>query len=166
MNTKITWIMDLVRAASRQVAFWAVAASMVGAWAAERPTVTRPRATSGDSAIEPEWNQRLTVTVGPADADIVGTNGRAVQAAVDYVARLGGGTVQLRPGTYRLRNAVFLQSRVRLLGSGEQTLLVKEPSRTTQLAEDSDWYDQEITLADPGGFEIGHGVCLRPAARW
>jgi hypothetical protein len=160
MNTKINGIMGLVLAASRQVTFCAVTASMV-VWAADRPTVTRPRATAGDSAIEPEWNQRLTVTVGHSDADIVGTNGRAVQAAADYVARLGGGTVQLRPGTYRLRNAVFLQSKVRLFGSGEQTVLVKEPCRTTQLAEDSDWYDQEITLADPEGFEIGDGVCLR-----
>lgn len=126
--------------------------------------MTRPRATSGDSRVEPEWSQRLTVTVGPADADLVGTNDRALQAAVDYVARLGGGTVKIQPGTFRLRNAIYLQSKVRLLGSGENTVLVKEPSSTTKLAEDSDWYDQEITLADPAGFEIGDGVCLRARA--
>ena len=38
----------------------------------------------------------------------------------------------LLPGTYRLRNAVYLQSNVRLLGSGADTILIKEPSRTTQ----------------------------------
>lgn len=32
------------------------------------------------------------------------------------------------PGTYRLRNSVFLQSNVRLLGSGRDTVLFKEPS--------------------------------------
>jgi hypothetical protein len=120
-----------------------------------------PRATLGDSVVEPAWDQRLTVTVGPANADIVGTGATALQAAVDYVARFGGGTVKVLPGTYRLRNAVYLQSKVRLLGSGAQTILIKEPSVTTTLAQDSDWFDQEITLVDATGFEIGDGICLR-----
>jgi hypothetical protein len=128
--------------------------------AADPPTAA-PRATLGDSAIEPVWDQHLTITVGPADADIVGTSEKAIQAAVDYVARFGGGTVRILPGTFRLRNAVYLQSKVRLLGSGMETVLIKEPSATTTLAEDSDWFDQEITLADSAGFEIGDGVCLR-----
>ena len=135
--------------------------SALDSQAAERPGVSTPRATSGDSAVEPDWSQRLTITVGPDHADLAGTSDRALQAAVDYVARLGGGTVSVLPGTYRLRNAVYLQSKVRLTGSGAATLLMKEPSATTQLAEDSDWYDQEITLEDASGFAIGDGVCLR-----
>lgn len=129
--------------------------------AAERPAVSTPRATSGDTAIEPDWSQRLTITVGPEKADLVGTSDRVLQAAVDYIVRFGGGTVKVLPGTYRLRNAVYLQSKVRLIGSGSETVLIKEPSVTTKLAEDSDWFDQEITLADASGFEIGDGVCLR-----
>ncbi|MDB6037322.1 MAG: Pectate lyase superfamily protein [Verrucomicrobiales bacterium] len=129
--------------------------------ATERPTVSKPRATSGDAAVEPDWSQRLTVTVGPEKADLVGASDRVLQAAVDYVARLGGGTVQVLPGTYRLRNAVYLQSKVRLLGNGSETILIKEPSTTTLLAEDSDWYDQEITLKDSTGFAVGDGICLR-----
>jgi hypothetical protein len=129
--------------------------------AADRPIVSTPRATSGDTAVEPDWSQRLTITVGPTQADLIGTSDRVLQAAVDYVARLGGGTVSVLPGTYRLRNAVYLQSKVRLAGSGAATVLIKEPSVTTKLAEDSDWYDQEITLEDANGFAIGDGVCLR-----
>jgi len=128
---------------------------------AERPPVTRPRASSGDAAVEPDWQERLTVTVGPAKAQLVGTDHRVLQAAVDYVAGLGGGTVRVLPGAYRLRNAVYLRSKVRILGSGPETVLVKEPSITTRLADDSDWYDQEITLVDAKGFELGDGVCLR-----
>jgi hypothetical protein len=120
-----------------------------------------PRATLGDSVVEPEWAQRLTITVGPANADLVGTSEKPIQAAVDYVARLGGGTVKLLPGTFRLRNAVYLQSKVRILGSGAETVLIKEPSVATTLAADSDWFDQEITLTDATGFEIGDGICLR-----
>src|SRR5262245_37099829 len=128
---------------------------------AERPEVTQPRATSGDTTIEPNWNDRLTITVGPAEADVCGRTDRALQAAVDYVARLGGGTVRILDGEYRLRNSVFLASHVRILGSGEDCVLVKEPSTTTKLSQDSDWYDQEITLLDDQGFSIGDGICLR-----
>jgi hypothetical protein len=124
-------------------------------------TPASPRATIGDSVVEPAWEQRLAITVGPAKADIVGTSEKAIQAAVDYVARFGGGTVKILPGTYRLRNAVYLQSKVRLLGCGSDTVLIKEPSVTTTLAADSDWFDQEITLTDATGFELGDGVCLR-----
>jgi hypothetical protein len=126
----------------------------------EKPIPVRPRAISGDAA-GPKWEQRLTISVGPEKADLVGADGRVIQAGLDYVARLGGGTVQVLPGTYRLRNSIFLRSGVRLVGSGADSVLLKEPSQITKLAANSDWYDQEITLVDAKGFEVGDGVCLR-----
>lgn len=129
--------------------------------AADRPEVLRPRATSGDTSVEPAWEEKISVTVGPQGADINGTGQKVLQAAVDYVAQYGGGTVHILPGTYRLRNAVYLRSGVRLQGSGPETVLIKEPSVTSPLAEDSDWYDQEVTIKEAAGFEVGDGVCLR-----
>jgi hypothetical protein len=126
----------------------------------DRPAASPPLAISGDP-VEPKWQERLTMSVGPHKADLVGSDDKVIQAAVDYVARLGGGTVHVLPGTYRLRNAVYLPSHVRILGSGAESVLVKEPSQTSKLTADSDWYDQEITLADPRGFQIGDGICLR-----
>lgn len=126
----------------------------------QAPAVTRPRATSGD-AVEPDWEQRVKIAVGPEKADIVGSDHRVIQAAVDYVAGLGGGTVRILPGTYRFRNAVRLRSGVRIAGSGPDSVCIKEPSVKTLLAENSDWYDQEITLTDPAGFEVGDGIVLR-----
>jgi hypothetical protein len=76
------------------------------------------------------------------------------------VARLGGGTVHILPGTYRMRNSVFLPSNLRLLGNGIDSVLCKEPSVTTRLIVDGDHWDQEVTLADPGGFHVGDGVRL------
>lgn len=131
----------------------------------DRPPVTNPRATSGDDAFEPNWKERLTVTVGPAKADLVGKTDKVIQAAVDYVARLRGGTVRILPGTYRMHNAVYLRSGVRIVGSGADSVLFKVPSVSTRLAADSDWYDREITLVDPRGFEVGDGVCLRGKGR-
>jgi hypothetical protein len=136
-----------------------IAAALLSA--GERPVVTKPRATSGDTAFEPDWTQKLTITVGLKDADLVGASEKTIQAGVDYVARLGGGTVKILHGTYRLRNSIFLQSKVRLLGSGAETILLKEPSFTTKLAVDSDWYDQEITLENADGFNVGDGITLR-----
>jgi Right handed beta helix region len=127
---------------------------------ARAPEVTRPRATSGD-AIEPDWEQRIKITVGPEKADMVGSDHRLIQAAVDYVAGLGGGTVHILPGTYRFRNAVQLRSGVRIAGSGVDTVCIKEPSVKTLLQENSDWYDQEVTLADDAGFNVGDGIVLR-----
>jgi hypothetical protein len=128
--------------------------------AAAQPAGREPRAISGDHE-EPAWEERLTLTVGPDKGDLAGTTEKVLQAAVDAVARAGGGTVRILPGTFRLRNAVYLASGVRLHGSGPDTLLVKEPSVTTKLRLDSDWYDQEITLADARGFQLGDGVCLQ-----
>ena len=81
------------------------ALSAAAATGDDRPPVTNPRATSGDS-VEPEWKERLTITVGPKDADLVGSNEKAIQAAVDSVARWGGGTVRILPGAYRDRKSV------------------------------------------------------------
>ncbi|MFN7921970.1 MAG: right-handed parallel beta-helix repeat-containing protein [Bryobacteraceae bacterium] len=123
--------------------------------------IKTPRSTSGDSVVEPDWAERMTVTVGTANAELVGSTEKVLQAAVDTVARWGGGTVKILPGTYRLRNSVFLHSNIRILGSGVDTVLIKEPSVKTKLSEDSDWYDQEVTLADASGFQVGDGICLR-----
>jgi hypothetical protein len=121
-----------------------------------------PRQTSGDEVVQPKWSQLLTVTVGPDEgAAIRGGTDKALQAAVEYVARFGGGTVEVLPGTYKLRNSIFLASRIRLIGHGGKTVLIKEPSVTTTLAGDSDWFDQEVTLSDGKGFELGDGICLR-----
>ncbi len=130
------------------------------AQAAQQPAVKHRRAIGGD-AVEPDWDSGVTITVGPEKADLVGTSEKVIQAAVDYVTGWGGGTVRVLPGVYRLRNAVFLRSRVRIVGSGPESVLVKEPAVTTRLAEDSDFYEQEITLADASGFQVGDGVCLR-----
>jgi hypothetical protein len=122
--------------------------------------VKSPRATSGDP-VEPEWKERLTITVGPQKADLIGSTEKVVQAAVDSMARWGGGTVQILPGRYRFRNAVYLPSKVRILGSGLDSAIVKEPSITARLTQDSDWFDQELTFADAKGFQVGDGICLR-----
>jgi hypothetical protein len=129
--------------------------------ASDRPPVTHPRATDGDSRFEPKWDEMLTVTVGTKSGDLIGNSDRVIQAAVDYAARVGGGTVKLLPGTFTLRNAVHLPSKLRLIGSGDETVITRGASETIALAEDSDWYDQEITLKEVGSFRVGDGITLQ-----
>ena len=150
--------------------FLAAASTLVGSLAArafgagrDGPPVAAPRATDGDVRREPDWDERLTVTVGAKEGDLVGQDDKVLQAACDYVARVGGGTVQILPGVYTLRNSVYLPAGVRLRGSGADSIITKIASETIKLAEDSDWYDQEITLEKPAGFRVGDGVTLRAA---
>jgi hypothetical protein len=151
----------LSTAASSGMAMGSAARLGAGAAADAHPVLVKiPRATSGDP-VEPEWRESLTITVGPQKADLAGTTEKVVQAAVDSVARWGGGTVKILPGVYRFRNAVYLQSKVRILGSGLDSVIVKEPSAAAKLSQDSDWFDQEITFADAKDFQVGDGICLR-----
>ena len=106
----------------------------------------------------------LSITVGREDGQINGSGDLAIQAGVDYLATLGGGTLKLLPGKYHLNNAIYLRSNIRIEGSSDETVLVKNPSVSTPLAVDSDWYDSDITLTNSNGFEVGYGVCLRAKA--
>jgi hypothetical protein len=144
----------------QSAAFGGVALRSSAATTEHPVPVKSPRSTSGDP-IEPNWIQRLTLTVGPKEADLIGSTEKVVQAAVDSIARWGGGTVKILPGNYRFRNAVYLQNNVRILGSGLDSVITKHPSITAKLSEDSDWFDQEITFADAAGLEVGDGICLR-----
>ena len=103
----------------------------------------------------------LSITVGRGDGQINGSDDRAIQAGIDYLTALGGGTLKLLPGTYHLNNAIYLRSNIRIEGSGDETMLIKNPSVSTPLALDSDWYDSDVTLTESDGFEVGYGVCLK-----
>ena len=148
-------------AAAAATTGWTAVASAAGPSRGGLPRVTRPRATSGDTAHEPNWDEKLTITVGPKKADLVGSSDKVLQAAVDYVSRFGGGTVQVMPGTYTLRNSIYLRTGIRILGSGADSVLTKGASHSVALADDSDWYDQEVTVASGKGLQVGDGVVLK-----
>lgn len=59
-------------------------------------------------AMHSEMSERPTIAVGRSGADIVGADNRALQAAVDYVANLGGGTVEVGEGEYLMRDSLHL----------------------------------------------------------
>ena len=100
----------------------------------------------------------VRVTVGLSDADIVGRDNRAIQAAVDYAGQLGGGTVEIGPGEYLMRDSLHMRTGVTLRGSGAETVLKKDAGVRSLLAADGDFGEYAITVENPQGFEIGCGV--------
>ena len=100
------------------------------------------------------------LTVGPAGADLPGTTNVAVQAAVDRVAALGGGEVEVLPGTYTLEDSVHLRSHVTLCGHGAETVLRKAPCVLSALSADLGYGHFDISLAEPDKFRVGMGVYI------
>ena len=49
-------------------------------------------------AMHSQMAELPSISVGATDADIIGADERALQAAVDYIAGLGGGQVRLKAG--------------------------------------------------------------------
>lgn len=104
----------------------------------------------------------IVIRVGTKDGDIVGSTNRALQAAVDYVAALGGGTVEIGPGEYWMTDSLHLRSNVTVVGAGPSTVLKKCAGVETPLATDGDYGEEQITVVDPTGFEVGGGVTISP----
>ena len=104
--------------------------------------------------------RRMALRVGPG-GDIEGLNDKTLQAGVDYLYRLGGGTLHIHPGQYRMQNALYLRPGVHIQGSGQDSVLIKEPSACSELICDSDWYECQVRVADPTGFSPGCGIALR-----
>ncbi len=101
-----------------------------------------------------------TVTVGHTKADITGSDNRAVQAAVDYIAGLGGGTVEICLGTYTMRDSLHLRNRVTVRGQGKESVLLKADAVESPLTLDGDYGEEQITVASPSGFATGYGVSV------
>src|SRR5690242_18337846 len=103
----------------------------------------------------------MTVTVGPANADVIGTDNLAIQKAVDRVAAAGGGTVLVKAGQYTLENSVRLASGITLRGEGpDKTILKKAAAVRSKLRLDADYGEMKATVENVQGFAPGMGVTL------
>ncbi len=114
------------------------------------------------STNRPMRNRRnLVLTVGQTEGDLQGREDKTIQAGIEYLNRLGGGTLHILPGVYNLRNAIYLRPNITLRGSGERTVLRKAGSVVTALLRDSDWFEYGVQVNDVKGFTPGGGIMLR-----
>ena len=101
-----------------------------------------------------------SITVGKENADITGNDNRALQAAVDYIAGLGNGTVRIGEGRYVMYDSLHLRSNVTVKGKKGKTILRKADGIVCPLALDGDFGEQQFTVKNPEGFEVGYGVAI------
>jgi len=95
-------------------------------------------------------------------ADLRGKDQRVIPAAMDTVARMGGGTVKLLPGRSDCGTRFNLCSNIRLEGSGGGRNGSGEGViDTSKLSSDSTGTIMEIHCTDAKGFQVGDGICLR-----
>jgi len=132
-----------------------------------------PTATAGEDFSPPPEQQQLPlamhsvmkelprISVGRKNADLTGTDNRALQAAVDYIAGLGGGVVEIGEGEYLMRDSLHLRSNVTVRGQKGKTILLKADGAVAPLVLDGDFGQQQITVKDPSGFVIAGGVAIR-----
>jgi parallel beta-helix repeat protein len=111
-------------------------------------------------AMHSKMKERAKVTVGRRDADIVGADNRALQAAVDYVAGLGGGVVEVGPGEFTMNDSLHLRSFVIVRGTPGKTILRKAKAAVSPLGLDGDYGEEQITVVNPEGFKVGYGVAI------
>lgn len=100
------------------------------------------------------------ISVGRKNCDLIGSDNRALQAAVDYIAGLGGGVVYIGAGEYMMYDSLHLGSNVTVRGKEGKTILRKAKGVVSALALDGDFGEQQITVEDPAGFEVGCGVAV------
>ena len=101
-----------------------------------------------------------SITVGRQNAQITGGDNRALQAAVDYIAGLGGGTVDIGEGRYVMYDSLHLRANVTVKGDKGKTILRKADGVVCPLALDGDFGEQQFTVENPNGFDVGYGVAI------
>jgi len=152
-NTRIRALLIVIMVAHAAV----YAEQATGAGRAEKSTSQPVTATNRPMRSK----HNLALTVGQNEGDLQGKDDKAIQAGIDYLHRLGGGTLHILPGVYNLHNAIYLRPNIVLQGSGEKTVLRKTDSVKTPLIRDSDWFEFGVQVRDATGFVPGGGVMLR-----
>jgi len=120
----------------------------------------KPQEQQLPNAMHSAMKELPSITVGLRDADLIGSDNRALQAAVDYIAGLGGGIVEIAQGQYTMYDSLHLRSNVTVRGAKGKTILRKADGALSPLALDGDFGEQQITVANPAGFAVGYGVAI------
>jgi hypothetical protein len=100
-----------------------------------------------------------TVTVAQSgSADVVGTDSAALQKAADMLRP--GDTLVIGAGTYQMDASLLIPSGVIVRGTAGKTILMKGRGVESPLAEDGDYGESYLNVAQPEKFRPGMGVEL------
>ena len=100
-----------------------------------------------------------TVTVAQSGAaDVVGKDSAALRRAAALLRT--GDTLNIGPGTYEMDDSLVIPSGVTVRGVSGQTVLRKSRGVESALAEDGDYGDTYLKVAEPQKFRPGMGVTI------
>lgn len=150
----LIWVVVMMTVMGRVAGGSGGSAEEGGGRDSESPHRQLPRAMHGT------MTERPSIRVGHQGADLNGTDHRVLQAAVDYIAALGGGTVEIGSGEFILRDSLHLRPNVTVRGQGAGTVLRKAKGMVSALLLDGDFGEEQVTLANPEGFEVGDGIAV------
>ncbi|MBI3986032.1 MAG: right-handed parallel beta-helix repeat-containing protein [Lentisphaerae bacterium] len=105
--------------------------------------------------------QRGHLTVGNEPCDIRGFTHTHIQCAVDRLAFLGGGTVELSAGVFQMADALHLRTGVTVRGQGETTVLRKNAMKTAKITSYLGYGHYDVIVDQPDRFQIGEGISIR-----
>lgn len=101
---------------------------------------------------------RVVTVAQSGAADVVGSDNAALQKAAGLLRP--GDTLSIGPGTWAMDNSLFVPSGVTVRGVAGKTVLLKSRGVESALAEDGDYGDTFIAVADPSKFHPGMGVAI------
>jgi parallel beta-helix repeat protein len=105
--------------------------------------------------------EKRSITVGQTAGELIGRSQVPIQAAIDYLSNMGGGTVHVGEGVYDIETSIHLRSGIRLEGVPGKTIFRKCAAVTSPLAADGDIHQRQITVAHPELFKPGQNVTIR-----
>lgn len=105
--------------------------------------------------------QLSRMTVGDAHCEIQGFTHTHIQCAVDRLAFLGGGTVELSAGVFHMADALHLRSGVTVRGQGPDTVLRKNAMKSARLVAYHGFGHQDLIVDRPDVFALGDGISVR-----
>lgn len=104
---------------------------------------------------------KILITVGESSGDLIGGTNQVIQAAIDYVSYLGGGTVRLAEGVYQMESTVHLRSGVVLEGNAGKTVLRQREERISAITADADLHERQVSVEQPELFPVGQTIAIR-----
>ena len=106
---------------------------------------------------------RPHITVGDDTCTLPGFTNTHIQAAVDRLAWLGGGIVELSAGTFHMADSLHLRTGVRVVGQGDDTVLHKNPMKQARITSFLGYGHHDLIVDEPDRFELGEGVLIGDA---
>ncbi len=107
----------------------------------------------------PQATGPRTITVAQSGrADVVGSDSAALGRAAAMLKP--GDTLVIGPGTYTMDNSLFVPSGVTVRGTPGKTILLKSRGVASPLAEDGDYGETQLRVAEPEKFRPGMGLAV------